>query len=115
LSEIVATCGLLMLIIACVRHHRAWTPAAVAAYVTAGYWFTASTCFANPAVSFARAWTDTFVGIRPVDVPGFILAEAVGIAVAWALLRVLEPVGQASARPAEPASAPDLSTVSEPA
>lgn len=113
LSEIVATCGLLMLIIACVRHHRAWTPAAVAAYVTAGYWFTSSTCFANPAVSFARAWTDTFVGIRPADVSGFILAEGVGVILAWGLLRVLEPVARVPSRPMP--SQADLATASEPA
>jgi glycerol uptake facilitator-like aquaporin len=91
LSEAVAAAGLLVVIVAVARHRPTWTPVAVASFVTAGYWFTASTCFANPAVAVARAWTDTFAGIRPLDVPGFILAEAVGLGLAWALLRLLVP------------------------
>lgn len=89
LSEVVATLGLLLVIASCSRHRPAAVPAAVAAYITAAYWFTASTSFANPAVTLARAATDTFAGIRPADVPGFLGAQlgAAGIAagiVRWA-------------------------------
>ena len=64
---------------------------AVAAYITAAYWFTASTSFANPAVTLARAASDSFTGIRPVDVPGFIVAQAIGGALAIAVVRWLLP------------------------
>ena len=67
-------------------------PFAVAAYITAAYWFTSSTSFANPAVTVARALTDTFTGIRPSDVPGFVLAQLSGAAAATSLLRWLVPV-----------------------
>jgi glycerol uptake facilitator-like aquaporin len=66
-------------------------PFAVAAYITAAYWFTASTSFANPAVTLARSLTDTFVGIRPVDSPGFIIAQLAGAAAATLLFRWLIP------------------------
>src|SRR2546428_345328 len=66
-------------------------PFAVAAYITAAYWFTASTSFANPAVTVARAFTDTFTGIRPADVPGFIAAQALGAAGSTWLFRWLVP------------------------
>ncbi len=66
-------------------------PAAVAAYITAAYWFTSSTSFANPAVTLARAATDTFAGIRPADAPAFILAQLLGAAAATALFRWLAP------------------------
>ncbi|GDY11138.1 MIP family protein [Planctomycetota bacterium] len=91
LSEMVATCGLLLTIHGVSRHQSAWTPFAVACYVTAGYWFTASTCVANPAVAIARAWTDSFSGIRPVDVPPFLLAELAGCLAALAVMRALDP------------------------
>jgi len=78
LSEVVATFGLLLIILNCSRHKPGSIPAAVALYITAAYWFTASTSFANPAVTIARSMTDTFSGIRPVDVPGFIGAQFVG-------------------------------------
>jgi glycerol uptake facilitator-like aquaporin len=78
LSEGVATFGLIGVILGTSRHRPAFVPIAVGAYITAAYWFTASTSFANPAVTFARAWTDTFAGIRPVDVPGFVVAQLVG-------------------------------------
>ena len=91
LSESVATCGLLLVIHGASKHFSAWTPFAVACYVTAGYWFTASTCVANPAVAIARAWTDSFSGIRPVDVPPFLLAEIVGCLAALAVMRALDP------------------------
>jgi glycerol uptake facilitator-like aquaporin len=66
-------------------------PFAVAAYIAAAYWFTASTSFANPAVTLARALTDTFAGIRPVDVPGFLVAQLTGAATATLLFRWLVP------------------------
>ena len=77
-SEFVATFGLLMVILVCSRFREAAIPYVVAAYITAAYWFTASTSFANPAVTIARAFTDTFAGIRPGDVPGFVIAQALG-------------------------------------
>ncbi len=81
-SEFVATFGLLGVIIGCSRSRPAITPFAVAAYITSAYWFTSSTSFANPAVTLARAATDTFAGIRPVDAPGFIVAQLAGAAAA---------------------------------
>jgi glycerol uptake facilitator-like aquaporin len=73
-------------------------PFAVAAYITAAYWFTASTSFANPAVTVARALTDTFAGIRPADVPGFILAQFAGATAATLLFRWLLPALPRSAQ-----------------
>jgi glycerol uptake facilitator-like aquaporin len=90
-SEGVATFGLLATIIACSRTRPSVTPAAVALYITSAYWFTASTSFANPAVSLARAATDTFAGIRPADVPGFVLAQLLGMAAATLLFTWLYP------------------------
>lgn len=78
LAEVVATFGLVATILAGIRFRAEAVPWLVGLYITAAYWFTASTSFANPAVAIARAITDTFSGIRPVDVPGFIAAEAVG-------------------------------------
>jgi glycerol uptake facilitator-like aquaporin len=74
-SEFVATFGLLSVIRGCSRVHADAVPFAVGAYITAAYWFTSSTSFANPAVTLARSMTDTFTGIRPIDVPGFIGAQ----------------------------------------
>jgi len=88
-AEIVATCGLLMVIISCARNQPAAVPYAVGGYITAAYWFTASTSFANPAVTLARAATDTFAGIRPSDAPAFIVAQVVGALVAMVLMRWL--------------------------
>jgi glycerol uptake facilitator-like aquaporin len=90
-SEAIATFGLLAVIWGCSRRRSAAVPFAVGAYITGAYWFTASTSFANPAVTIARAMTDTFAGIRPVDVPAFILAQAVGGATATLLFRWLVP------------------------
>jgi glycerol uptake facilitator-like aquaporin len=91
-SEFVATFGLLAVIWGCARRARAAVvPFAVAAYIVAAYWFTASTSFANPAVTLARSLSDTFAGIRPVDVPGFIIAQLAGAAAATALMRWLVP------------------------
>ncbi len=78
LSEGVATFGLILTIILGLRHRPQSVPALVALYIVAAYWFTASTSFANPAVTIARALTDSFAGIRPVDAPGFIAAQIVG-------------------------------------
>ena len=99
-SEFVATFGLLAVIWGCVRARPSMVPLAVAAYITAAYWFTASTSFANPAVTLARAASDTFAGIRPVDAPGFIVAQLFGAAAATGLFRWLVP--------ALPKSAPDV-------
>ena len=81
-SEFIATFGLLAVIISCSRTRPTSTPFAVAAYITAAYWFTSSTSFANPAVTLARAASDTFAGIRPQDAAGFILAQLAGAAAA---------------------------------
>jgi glycerol uptake facilitator-like aquaporin len=77
-SEFVATFGLLLVIRIVARFTPAWLPFAVAAYIVAAYWFTASTSFANPAVAIARSLSDTFAGIRPVDVPAFLAAQLAG-------------------------------------
>ncbi len=90
-SEFVATFGLLSVIWGCVRQRPDAVPFAVGAYITAAYWFTSSTSFANPAVTLARAASDTFAGIRPADAPGFILAQLLGAAAATALFRWLVP------------------------
>jgi len=91
-GEFVATFGLLAVIWGCVRLRRkAVVPFAVAAYITAAYWFTSSTSFANPAVTLARSASDTFAGIRPTDVPGFVVAQLLGAAAATLLFRWLVP------------------------
>jgi glycerol uptake facilitator-like aquaporin len=92
LGEVVATTGLILLIFALARSGRApVAPAAVGAYIGAAYWFTSSTSFANPAVTIGRAFTDTFAGIAPASVPGFIIAQLVGLAVGVGLLLALYP------------------------
>jgi len=100
LSEFVATFGLLAVIWGVARRRSTAVPFAVAAYITAAYWFTASTSFANPAVTLGRSASDTFAGIRPADVPGFVAAQLLGAAAATLLFRWLVP--------ALPESAPDL-------
>ena len=92
-SEFIATFGLLTVIEGCSRFHAAFTPFAVAAYITGAYWFTSSTSFANPAVTLARSVTNTFAGIRPMDVPEFVLAQLGGAAAAIFVFRWF---GQAS-------------------
>lgn len=92
LSEFVATFGLVSVIFGVSRKRAQFVPFAVGGYITAAYWFTASTSFANPAVTLARAATNTFAGIRPVDAPGFIVAELLGAAAATALFRWLHRV-----------------------
>ena len=91
LSEAVATAGLLLTIELGVRHRPSAVPALVASYIFAAYWFTASTSFANPAVTLARSLTQTFAGIRPDDVPGFVTAQLIGMLVGHVLARWLTP------------------------
>ena len=81
-AEIVATFGLVITIFGCIRYRPETVPYAVGLFISAGYWFTASTSFANPAVTVARSFTDTFSGIAPVDAPGFIVAQLIGAALA---------------------------------
>jgi glycerol uptake facilitator-like aquaporin len=98
-SEFVATFGLLAVIWGCSRRRSDAVAFAVAAYIAGAYWFTASTSFANPAVTVARAFSDTFAGIRPADVPGFIVAQLAGAAAATLLFRWLVPPLPRSAEP----------------
>ena len=93
LSEGVATCGLLLTILLGLRHRPSAIPALVASYIFAAYWFTASTSFANPAVTLARSLTQSFAGIRPQDVVGFVLAQLAGALVALAIAGLLLPRG----------------------
>ena len=90
-SEFVATFGLLAVIWGCVRLRSEAVPFAVAAYITAAYWFTSSTSFANPAVTLARSASNTFTGIRPVDATGFIVVQLAGAMAATLLFRWLVP------------------------
>lgn len=90
-GEAVATFGLILTIIGTVRHRPAWVPASVALYITAAYWFTSSTSFANPAITIARSLSDSFAGIKPSDVPGFIAAQLIGAAVGSFISRLLFP------------------------
>lgn len=91
LGEAVATFGLVGVVIATSRRTPAMTPFAVAAYIVAAYWFTSSTSFANPAVTIGRACTDSYAGIRPADVPGFLLAQAIGGGAAAVVFSWLTP------------------------
>jgi len=92
LGEAVATFGLLTVILGCARRRSTAVPFAVGAYITAAYWFTSSTSFANPAVTLARSMTDTFAGIRPLDVPVFLIGQLAGASFATVLFRWLAPV-----------------------
>lgn len=94
-AEFVATFGLLFVIWGCVRFKSSFTAFAVAGYIVGAYWFTASTSFANPAVTIARSLSDTFAGIRPVDAPGFIAAQILGALCATVLFNWLAPIGEA--------------------
>ena len=89
LAEAVATFGLVLTILGCIARTPAAVPYAVGLYITAAYWFTSSTSFANPAVAIARSMTNTFSGIRPIDLPGFIAAELCGAVVALLLMNWL--------------------------
>ena len=88
-SEAVATAGLLLTIVLGSRARPRLVPALVGAYIASAYWFTASTSFANPAVTLARSLTTTFAGIRPADVPGFVIVQFIGVLVALVLSRLL--------------------------
>lgn len=99
LSEFIATFGLLATICGVVRRRPADAPYAIGAYITAAYWFTASTSFANPAVTLARAASNTFAGIRPTDVAPFVAAQLTGAAAATLLFRWLVPVLPATSQP----------------
>ena len=88
-AEAVATFGLLLVIASVAKHRANALPYAVAAYITAAYWFTSSTSFANPAVTLARAVTESFAGIRPADAPAFMLAQLAGMVVAIVVIRFL--------------------------
>ena len=92
LSEFVATFGLVAVISGCSKSRPSVIPFAVAAYITSAYWFTASTSFANPAVTLARLFSDTFAGIRPLDVPAFLLAQFAGGLAATLFFRWLQPL-----------------------
>lgn len=92
LSEFVATFGLLAVIWGCVRFRSSIVPFAVAGYIVAAYWFTSSTSFANPAVTIARSLSDTFAGIRPMDIPGFVVAQFAGALAATLLFGWLVPI-----------------------
>lgn len=107
LGEIIATIGLLLVIFGTVRSHRAERVAfAVGGYITAAYWFTSSTSFANPAVTVARTVTDTFAGIAPASAPTFILAQLLGGTAGFFLIRTLFPTVPALAGPPPAATAP---------
>jgi glycerol uptake facilitator-like aquaporin len=97
-AEGVAAFGLIVTIVAGIRFERASVPWLVGLYITAAYWFTSSTSFANPAVAIARSLTNTFSGIRPTDLPGFIAAELCGAVAAMVLMNwLLRPGGEAAA------------------
>ena len=89
LGELVATFGLILTILGTVRHRPAWVPASVALYITAAYWFTSSTSFANPAITVARSLSDSFAGIAPADAPMFIIAQLAGAGLAALAARFL--------------------------
>ncbi len=88
-GEAIATFGLILTILGTLRHRPQWVPASVALYISAAYWFTSSTSFANPAITIARSLSDTFAGIAPQDVPPFVLAQLLGAAMAAAVSRFL--------------------------
>lgn len=88
-AEVIATVGLLGTVLRCETYGVPVTAAAVASYITGAYWFTASTSFANPAVTVARMFTDTFAGIRPIDAPGFVAAQMLGLVVVLTAAKAL--------------------------
>ncbi len=115
LGEVVATAGLVLLIFTLVHSGRgAWAAPAVGMYIGAAYWFTSSTSFANPAVTIGRVFSDTFAGIAPSSVPGFLVAQLVGAALAVVLVRWFQPgIGTGADQTAAQVVSPHLST-SEP-
>ena len=102
LSESIAAFGLVAVILAGIQFERRAVPMLVGLYITAAYWFTASTSFANPAVAIARSLTDTFSVIRPLDLPGFIVAQVAGALIALVLMSWLLRVPAASGLPINP-------------
>jgi glycerol uptake facilitator-like aquaporin len=106
LSEVIATFGLVFTILACLKARASAVAWAVGLYITAAYWFTASTSFANPAVTIARSFTDTFSGIAPADMPFFLIAQVLGAVVATFLCRWLLASAQSDAEAAEVSKAP---------
>ncbi len=98
LSEFIATFGLVCVIWGCARSRPSTVPYAVGAYITAAYWFTSSTSFANPAVTIARSISDTFAGIRPSDAPLFVIAQLIGAISATILFRWLMPASSTATR-----------------
>ena len=98
LGEAIATFGLVVTILGTLRTARAWVPASVALYITAAYWFTSSTSFANPAITVARSLTGSFAGIAPEDVIGFVLAQALGAVLATLLCGWLYRPGDGASR-----------------
>jgi glycerol uptake facilitator-like aquaporin len=103
-GEFIATFGLVLTILGTVRFRREWVPASVGLYITAAYWFTSSTSFANPAITVARSLSDTFAGIAPCDVPLFVLAQLMGAAAAALIARPLFDGPTASARTSDPST-----------
>lgn len=112
-SEFVASFGLIAVIIGCSRSRPAVTPFAVAAYITAAYWFTSSSSFANPALTLARCATNTVAGIRPSDAPGFILAQLLGAAAATPLFCWLYPAAHRDATVAGTVAQSDFAVMEE--
>ncbi len=90
-GEFIATFGLILTILGTIKHRHVWVPPSVAFYIVAAYWFTSSTSFANPAITIARALSNSFAGIAPADVPGFILAQLCGALVAYGVAGALFP------------------------
>ena len=88
-GEFIATFGLILTILGTVKHRPQWVPASVALYITAAYWFTSSTSFANPAITIARSLSDSFAGIAPADVAGFIIAQIAGALAAHGVAKLV--------------------------
>jgi len=108
-GEAVATFGLILTILGTVRHRRSAVPASVALYIAAAYWFTSSTSFANPAITIARALSDSFAGIAPADVPGFIAAQLCGASLAaWCAGKLFDNPDDAENQSPESAAPPNL-------
>ena len=108
-GEAVATFGLVLTILGTVHHRRSAVPASVALYIAAAYWFTSSTSFANPAITIARALSDSFAGIAPADVPGFIAAQLCGASLAaWCAGKLFDNPDDAENQSPESAAPPNL-------
>ena len=95
-AEVIATAGLVMVILGGLRVNAALIPAMVGLYIMAALWFTASTSFANPAVTLGRTVSDTFAGIDPADAPAFIAFQVVGALIGWLAVRTLYPVDRSA-------------------